>query len=60
MTYNEHVLYDIQPDTIKMSVPIPRPDSRNNIGKVSMVPPMIEFTKAHIVLKDVFSSLITN
>lgn len=58
MTYNEQVLYEIHPDIIRTITPMPRPESRNRMGSVSIVPPIMEFTKAQIVRHEGFYRLI--
>lgn len=58
MTYSAQVLYDMQPEIIRMSTPTPNPDYRNRIGKVNIVPPIIEFTNAQMVLQEGFNWLI--
>jgi len=47
------------PEINKITIPVAKPDSRNKIGRVSIVPPIIELTIAHIVRHEGFSDIET-
>ena len=48
-------MYEIQPEIMRIITPTIIPASLKRIGKVSIVPPIIELTRAHIVLQEGFN-----
>lgn len=53
--YSLQVLYEINPDKNKTITPVNIPDVLNSMGRVNIVPPIIEFTKVNIVLQEGFN-----
>jgi hypothetical protein len=51
-------LYEIHPDARRIRTPTPSPDYLKRMGKVNIVPPIMELTSAQIVRQEGFNWLI--